>query len=308
VSGRRTPTRCRRWQTVMGQRPHILVIDPAPSREGLVRRLEAMGAACTVARGLHDAMVQCIIRNPAVIVADLRLPGSAGEECRRRLAAIPHLRAAPFVTVGDGADLPADADAHAVADKVGALIAPLLAARAEHPEPPGSPPPPTPPPSMPVAAEPEPEPAVAATPPPPTGPTDLAAALSRLRREGADATLAVRASDGRAGEVMVRGGVPFHAVTVDGLVGTDALSAMGGWPEPAVESGPAPRPETPETLGPEAPGGARAGEDGDEGTDLATGGPRKAPTAERVRDLLAELEAVGVVRREDGREDPREGA
>jgi len=292
VSGRRTPTRCRRWQTVMGQRPHILVIDPAPSREGLVRRLEAMGAACTVARGLHDAMVQCIIRNPAVIVADLRLPGSAGEECRRRLAAIPHLRAAPFVTVGDGADLPADADAHAVADKVGALIAPLLAARAEHPEPPGSPPPPTPPPSMPVAAEPEPEPAV------------LAAALSRLRREGADATLAVRASDGRAGEVMVRGGVPFHAVTVDGLVGTDALSAMGGWPEPAVESGPAPRPETPETLGPEAPGGARAGEDGDEGTDLATGGPRKAPTAERVRDLLAELEAVGVVRQAD----PREGA
>jgi len=286
----------------MGQRPHILVIDPAPPRDGLVRRLEAMGAACTVARGLHDAMVQCIIRNPAAIVADLAVPGSAGVECRRRLAAIPHLRAAPFVTVGDGGDLPADADAHAVAERVAALIGALL------PEP-GPPPPPAPEP--PAAAAPpapapapplHPEPETTPEPPPPTGPSDLAAALARLRREGADATVAVRASDGRAGEVMVRGGAPFHAVTVDGRVGPEALAAMGQWPEPAVEVGPAPRPETPETLVPEAQ--PTAGANGDEGPDLATGGPRKAPTAERVRDLLAELEAVGVVHRETRSEAP----
>jgi CheY-like chemotaxis protein len=274
----------------MGQRPHILVIDPAPARDGLVRRLEAMGAACTVARGLHDAMVQCILRNPAVIVADLSAPGAAGAECRRRLAAIPHLREAPFVAVGNGADLPADADAHAVADRVGALIAPLLADRGPVPEPTPPTAASTPPPP------PEPEPA---TPPaaPAPGASDLAAALSGLRREGADATVAVRASDGRAGEVMVRGGVPFHAVTVDGLVGLEALSAMGRWPEPAVETGPPPRPETPETLRPET--GSAPGAEAEEGADLATGGPRKAPTAQRVRDLLAELEAVGVVRREE---------
>jgi CheY-like chemotaxis protein len=281
----------------MGQRPHILVIDPAPAREGLVRRLEAMGAACTVARGLHDAMVQCIIRNPAVIVADLALPGAAGAECRRRLAAIPHLRAAPFVTVGEGGDLPADADADLVAERVAAVAGPLPAPAA--PAPPTDFVPDAPP------ARPEFQPRPAPEPPPVSGPSDLAAALARLRREGADATVAVRASDGRAGEVMVQGGVPFHAVTVDGLVGPEALAAMGGWPEPAVEAGPAPRPETPVTLPPEASGTAGAGGPGGPGAPaFATQGPRKPPTAERLRDLLAELEAVGVIRPET----PRAGA
>lgn len=288
MSGRRTPYPVPLgFHTGMGQRPHILVIDPAPARDGLVRRLEAMGAACTVARGLHDAMVQCIIRNPAVIVADLALPGAAGAECRRRLTAIPHLRAAPFVTVGDGGDLPADADPDVVAERVAALVGPLPAPEARPPEGP---------PARPVGAR---APAPAPEPAPATGPSDLAAALARLRQDGADATVAVRASDGRAGEVMVQGGVPFHAVTIDGLVGPEALAAMGLWPEPAVEAGPAPRTETPVTLPPEA---ARSA--GPDVSGPATGGPRKPPTAERLRDLLAGLEAVGVIRRErqgDGR-------
>jgi CheY-like chemotaxis protein len=281
----------------MGHRPHILVIDPAPARDGLVRRLEAMGAACTVARGLHDAMVQCIIRNPAVIVADLTVPGSAGAECRRRLAAIPHLRAAPFVTVGPGGDLPADADAHAVAERVATLVGPLPAPAPSAPTPPA--PGPEPAPERASSPPPSPEPA------PPAGPSDLAAALARLRREGADATVAVRASDGRAGEVMVHGGVPFHAVTVEGLVGPDALAAMGRWPEPAVEARPAPRPETPVTLPPDAsPAAGPGGTGGPPG--FATEGPRKPPTAERLRDLLAELEAVGVIRQQELRESRHE--
>ncbi len=299
----------------MGQRPHILVIDPAPSREGLVRRLEVMGAACTVARGLHDAMVQCIIRNPAVIVADLSVPGGAGRECHRRLSAIPHLRAAPFVTVGEGGDLPPDADVHAVAERVGTLIAPLLEPTPAGPEPQAAPPfaPPTAPEPEPVPEPAPPLPPRPAMPPATAMPSpapafsDLSAALARLRQGGADATVAVRASDGRAGEVMVRAGVPFHAVTVDGKVGLDALSAMDTWPEPVVEAGPAPRPETPTTLAADpshAPGHA-PGFPGPAGEGV--GGPRKAPTAERVRDLLAELEAVGVLRREETRKDAEAG-
>lgn len=256
----------------MGQRPHILVIDPAPSREALPDRLEALGVACTVARGLHDAMVQCIIRNPALIVADLTLPGAAGPECRRRLGRIAHFREAPFLTLGDDGDLAPDAADEAVA----ARVRDLLAGLGSPPSAASGPPAPEAPPPLPEAPPPAPEPPPASLP----GPSDLAAALARLRREGADATVAVRGVNGQAGEVMVRGGTPIHAVTVDGRVGPEALAAMAAWPEPAVEAGPPPRPETPTTLPPERAPDRPA-----------------APTAEHLGDLLDALEAVGVVRR-----------
>lgn len=264
----------------MGTRPHILVIDPAPSRAGLAGRLEALGASCTVARGLHDAMVQCILRNPAVIVADLTLPGSAGPEARRRLGRIPHFQGAPFLTLGDGGDLPAGADDEAVTGRVRGLL-PVVAPVA------GTAPEPVPEPPEPDAPAPDSPPE--SPPGPPGEPSDLGATLARLGREGVDATLAVRGADGRVGEVMVRDGVPIHAVTVDGLVGPEALEAMERWPEPAVEAGGAPRPETPVTL-PPAPG-ATAGAPADETAQDAVN------AHERVRDLLEALEAVGVIRR-----------
>jgi hypothetical protein len=244
----------------MGTRPHILIIDPGPGRDGLAARLEALGARCSVARGLHDAMVQCIIRNPSLIVADLSVPGGAGAECRRRLAVLPHFRQAPFLALGPGQDLPETADDDTVAERVRALLPGLG----------------------------EESPSAEAPPPPPKAPTEpghLADVLARLHGERADATVTVRASDGGLGEVMLRQGEPVHAVTADRAEGDAALEAMAAWEGPQVEVGPAPRPETPVTVTPaEAPPGpeAAAASDADNG---------------RVGDLLEELEALGVVRR-----------
>jgi len=251
----------------MGKRPHILLIDPAPARAGLTERLEALGARCAVARGLHDAMVQCIIRNPALIVADLSVPGGAGAECRRRLEGLPHFRQAPFLTLGPGQDLPGDVDDAEVAERVRDLLPQLTEA-------------------APPVAEPEPPAPPEGGDGPPDAPRHLAAVLARLHQERADATLTVRAPAGGLGEVMLRGGEPVHAVTADGAEGRDALEAMAAWEGPQVEVGPAPRPETPVTVTPSpapTPPGAP---------------PALAVDDGRVRELLEELEALGVVRRE----------
>jgi CheY-like chemotaxis protein len=262
----------------MGRRPHILVIDPAPARDGLEARLSALGAATTVARGLHDAMVQCIIRNPVLIVADLSVPGGAGAECRRRLSELPHVRRAPFLTIGPGADLPVSADAAEVAERVRDLLPDLAAAPEGVPAPPGPERPSRPGgPAGPASEPSRPQPREAPD-------ASLSTVLDRLRAEAADATLTVRGADGRLGEVLVRAGVPIHAVTVDGLAGDAAFDAVTAWAGAAVDEGPPPRPETPVTL--TAPA---------EPEPAATGSP--AAPDRRVLALLEELEALGVVRR-----------
>jgi CheY-like chemotaxis protein len=263
----------------MGRRPHILVIDPAPARDGLEARLSALGAATTVARGLHDAMVQCIIRNPVLIVADLSVPGGAGAECRRRLAELPHVRRAPFLTIGPGADLPASADAAEVAERVRDLLPDLAPAPEGVPAPPGPGGPAVP--AGPTPEPPRPQPREAAG-------ASLSTVLDRLRAEAADATLTVRGADGRLGEVLVRAGVPIHAVTTDGLAGDAAFDAVTAWAGAAVDEGPPPRPETPVTL--TAPAEPEPAPE-----PAATGSP--AAPDHRVLALLEELEALGVVRR-----------
>jgi hypothetical protein len=255
----------------MAQRPHILLLDPAPDRDGLAARLKGLGAECSVARGLHDAMVQSIIRNPVVIVADLSVPGGAGAECRRRLEALPHVRI-PFVTLGPGQDLPGSADDAEVLERVRALL-PEAAPAAGGGEPAGAPSSASAPPDLQVSEVMEPHADLS------TGDDTVAGALERLRRAEADATLTVRASDGAFGEVMVRGGVPVHAVTTDGAEGDAALAVLAGWAGAEVRVGPPPRPETPVTMAPAAPEGP------------------SPEDARRVTALLEELEALGVVRR-----------
>ncbi|MBI5137283.1 MAG: hypothetical protein HZA24_08120 [Nitrospirae bacterium] len=257
--------------------PHILILDPAPARAGVCAVLRAAGYLADTAAGLHDAMVQCIIRNPALIVADLTTPNPSGSACRERLQALPPLRAVPFLTIGGPApDLPDDVDDTAL----------LAAIRLRLP---AQPPP---------AAEPA-EPGPAAEPPEAGAhPPPLDDVLERLARDGTDATLAVTARHGAQGEVLVRAGTPIHAVTTDGRSGPAAMAAIRGWRMERIDVGPPPRAETPTTLvapttgaaASDAPATATAQAHGDTSATVPADAPDLAP-------LLGELAALGIIRK-----------
>lgn len=256
----------------MAGTPHILLLDPAPERENLAMRLGELGLSCNVAHGLHDAMVQAILRNPVLIVADQARPSASGRECQRRLGAIPHFAHTRFLFIGgkDG-ELPADADSLRVAERVRELL--------EHPRAPVS------------ESESRPQPAGTPTPPAPRKAAVPSAReprlmdiLNHLSEEQTDATITIRTRDGRLGELLIRDGQPIHAVTTDGRSGPAAFEEILGWEAAEPELGPPPRGETPITLVPQA---------------RRQAGRRRAPVRNHLRAVLAELEAVGVITRSE---------
>ncbi|MDH4229408.1 MAG: hypothetical protein OEW11_06610 [Nitrospirota bacterium] len=240
--------------------PHILLADPAPDRGDLAARLRARGVGCTVSRGLHSAMVQAAMRNPDLIVADLDTPGGCGAELRHSLTQAAHFRHTPFLSIGEGGDLAAGTPTERVLEHILECVAGRTPDYAPQPQ------------------------AHA-----PAGPRQVAAPntpleelLMRLGAEPTATTITVVGPDGAVGEVLVRDGRPFHAVTVDGLWGPEALEAMRGWSDARVEPGQPPRAEAPHTLAEPPP------------AELAD--PTPADQA-AVLHLLAELESVGVLRK-----------
>ncbi len=258
--------------------PNILIVDPAPEREALAPLLAHSGMRCTVAHGLHDAMVQAILRHPRVVVADLTRPDACGQECLARLTDLPHFAQIVFLTIGDpnpaaGAlNCPPDVTTEQLRERVVSLLQPAPDRRADDP------------PSVAVATSPvpiDPAPASEAPPAGPSQPNALADALATLKSTDSDGTVVVAGPEYQCGEVLVRGGLPIHAVTHAGEEGEAALAVMSQWPRVRIEIGPAPRPETPVTIAP----------------------PMVAPTTPPARDLnetrslLAELEGLGILRK-----------
>ena len=260
----------------MNQPPHILLIDPAPGRENLAARISEKGCTCTVAVGIHDAMVQSLMRNPGLIVADLSTEGASGNECRARLGRIPHFDNALFITIGGDGDLPDTVDDETVAERVCALL--KEDGGASH----------TPaPPAQEDARQTRPT----VTEQAPMTANRLDETLARLAREQSSLTLEVKNDRQAFGEVMVQDGVAIHAVTDSGETGAPALADIHTWTITHIDYGPAPREETPVTLNVPPHG-------------LQTDTPKDAPHAaaprppggnRRLDGLLAELEAVGLI-------------
>lgn len=200
--------------------PQILILDPALARETLAEQIRQQGYRCDVAQGLHDAMVQCIIRKPVLIVADMSIPGGCGDECRQRIGQLPHLQDTSFLMIdGTSLGLPTNASNEDI-----------LARIKTH---------------LPVTKS-KPIDTTRQMPAPP--PLALVEILAQLAEQGADASVGVTDSDNRFGEILVRGGEPIHAVTEDGLSGPAAMTAISAMDLADVTLGPAPRTETPHTL------------------------------------------------------------
>ncbi|MDH5526870.1 MAG: hypothetical protein OEY97_06120 [Nitrospirota bacterium] len=242
----------------MAEAPNVLIVEPASEREGLESLLTGQGFGCVVARGLHTTLVQAAIRTPDLVVVDLSRPGSAGWDAWTQLKQFAHFSPDRFLLIGADGELPATATPEQVCEAVLERLTP------SHP------------PEHPVAdTEPEPEPE-----PEPETSSALTDLLIRLGVTSATTTVTVFGPDGSLGEVLVRNGKPFHAVTADGLSGPEALDAMRNWPAVRVAEGGAPREEAPVSLSPPEPEPAPAAED-----------------KEAIHRLLAELEAVGVIHR-----------
>ena len=240
----------------------VLIIDPPPEREWLMEALRELGVRPAIARGLHDALIQSILRNPVLILADRGGSADTAEACRRRLEQLPHFQHTTFLTIGDpGADLPTSLPRNE-----------LMAILEAH----------LPKPGLQAVQEPEtgPEPIQA----PEARADTLKDHLARLRADASSTTLTVLGPDDAVGEVMVREGRTIHAVTHAGQTGPEALEAMHSWTGVRIDTGPPPRPETPETVPAE--------------TDALVAENTENPAADLALDtLLTELEAVGFIRK-----------
>ncbi|MFQ5508798.1 MAG: hypothetical protein ACE5FN_05620 [Leptospirillia bacterium] len=315
----------------MTQTQQVLLIDPSPAALLLVDRLRELGVACAVAHGLHDAMVQAILRNPKVIVADLSRAGDTGEECRRRLTEIPHFETTAFVNVGKQGEAPVAAEVEIALHRVAATL--NLPVGDTDQEVPDTPTEATLETALPAndpslrEASPLPEPPAPASPSqdaPTATNRKLTDSLRQLAADSASVTLMVRTAGTAFGEVMVRNGQPLHAVTWDGLTGPAAFREILSWEADRIDTGPEPRIETPDTLS-GAPSGAAPADreipepDADyageaprvppphpEPADAAAQPPAAAPPApasgtpaaeDGFNVLLEQLEAVGVVRK-----------
>jgi len=259
--------------------PQLLILDPAPTRETLVNDLRQQGYLCEVAQGLHDAMVQCIIRKPRLIVADMSVPGGSGDECRKRLEQLPQLQDTPFLMIGvtdDPSGLSADASTTDILARITAQV--------------------------PVTdTEPSEAPPQIPAPPPPA----LMEVLAQLVEQGADASVGVTDSDNRYGEILVSGGEPIHAATEDGLTGPAAMAAISAMDVTDITLGPAPRAETPHTLNPLEPEAPTPSQDGAETDNIddpspapeatTTPEPEATPNRAELLPLLEELAALGIV-------------
>ncbi len=214
------------------QTARILILDPAPTREDLGSQLSTLGYQCATAHGLHAAMVQAIIRDPALIVADLSLAENCGTECYRQLAQLPRFGKTLFLTIGTGGDLPTDVTTDTLRDRIRERL-PIVSPDSQPPESPSN--------DTPAQA-------TAERLPPPVSPPPLAEVLERLKSDRSNTILSVTSSTGVQGEIMVRKGIPIHAVSGDGRTGVTAMSAISGWRLVHIEPGPPPREETPFTL------------------------------------------------------------
>lgn len=85
----------------------VLCVDDSPVNTRLVGRiLGAQGDDVLAAGSGEEACRLALERRPAVVLLDLHLPDTSGEEVMRRLAARPETRDVPVVVVTGGADEP----------------------------------------------------------------------------------------------------------------------------------------------------------------------------------------------------------
>jgi len=207
-------------------KPHILILDPTPQRDSLIEQIHQLGYPVDVAQGLHDAMVQSIIRKPVLIIADLTTADACGDACQQRLEQVPHLALVPFLKIDSASDSDDPQAAHqTILDMIGSLLPSL--------EPPAA-----------TAADHRPELGSHPASPQPV----LADLLEQLAAQGADATVAITDADHNYSEILVRNGVAIHAVVDTGLTGPDAMDAITAMDTVEVSVGQAPHPDTPHTL------------------------------------------------------------
>jgi len=208
-------------------KPHILILDPAPERDALIKQIHQLGYPLDVAKGLHDAMVQSIIRKPSLIIADLTLADACGHACQQRLEQMPHLKPIPFLTLDNPADGDPQASNQAILDRLEALL-PTPTPQTETDDSRENPP----------AASPQPI---------------LADLLAQLATDEASATIAITGAGDNYGEILVRDGVPIHAVVDTGLTGPAAMAAITSMDKVDVSLGQAPHPDAPNTLAEPSP-------------------------------------------------------